>query len=314
VIRDAAARADPRHYSSPWIPPEALAFETPVDGLGVGGVGKVGLLELGFCRRGAVTRLAHHVQQSPLQIVRPLFLDTNRPGMAFVHVVQVGGGLLHGDRYRLDVACGPDAEAHVTTQAATKVYRMERNYATQVVNLTARADAILEYLPDPVIPFCGARFCQYTRLAIDPTATAILGEVVLPGRAASGERHAYDLFASRTEAFALDGRLLFADTILLCPGRTPLDSPGRFGGYDVLGTLHVVSRRTEPRQLAHRLAGLLADRPGIMAGASELPDGCGVSVRFLAADSAAARAALTTAWHDARLALIGTPAPDLRKG
>src|ERR687892_1584353 len=44
------------------------------------------------------------------------------------------------------------------------------------------------------------------------------------------------------------------------------------------------------------------------------PNGCGASVRLLGARSKVVRAALRTAWSAARLALIGKPAPDLRKG
>jgi len=97
-----------------------------------------------------------------LQVLRPLYLDPHRPEMAFAYVL-AHGGTVQSDRSRIDVTCAPGA-AHVTTRSAGKVYRLERNYATQLVSLTARAGSFLEYLPDPTIPFRGSRFYVRTEI------------------------------------------------------------------------------------------------------------------------------------------------------
>jgi len=52
----------------------------------------------------------------------------------------------------------------------------------------------------------------------------------------------------------------------------------------------------------------------VLGGVSELPNGCGVSVRLLGRTSKTVRAAMTNAWSAARQALLGVPTPDLRKG
>jgi urease accessory protein len=57
----------------------------------------------------------------------------------------------------------------------------------------------------------------------------------------------------------------------------------------------------------------LAELPGVLGGASELPNGCGTWVRVLGADSIDASAALHAAWNEARLALTGAPDPHRRK-
>jgi urease accessory protein len=41
-------------------------------------------------------------------VFRPIYLDPNRPAMAFVYVLS-HGGTLQGDRARIDVACMPGA-------------------------------------------------------------------------------------------------------------------------------------------------------------------------------------------------------------
>ena len=239
-------RDDCRHYTIPDLPPEFAAFESPVEGLGVGQPGKVGLLELAFAPVGGVTRITRHFQQFPLQVFRPIYLDPHRPETAFVYILS-HGGTLQGDRYRLDVTCEPGASAHVTTQSSAKIYRMECNYATQVVRLTASPESFLEYLPDAVVPFRESRFYGRHLLTVHPTASVIFGEVLLPGRVAYGEHHDYTLFCSQTEARATDGALLFSDTLKFMPQSASPHSPGRLGHHAALATLYVMSRRVPAR-------------------------------------------------------------------
>jgi urease accessory protein len=306
------ARGDPRHYTPSDLPRAFADFETPVEGLGVGRPGKVGLLELTLAPVAGATRITHHFQQFPLQVFRPIYLDPYRPEMAFVYVMS-HGGTLQGDRARIDVTCRPGAAVHVTTQAALRLYRMERNYATQLVHLYADAGSVLEYLPDPMIPFRDSRFYTRTELTVHPTATAILGEIVLPGRVAHGEAHDYTLFASRVMARPPEGRLYFTDTLELAPRSRPLHSPARFGPHAVLATLYAVSRQVSARALADRLHAHVAAQPDVVGGASELPNGCGAWVRVLGPSSSSVVAALHAAWDEARLALLGAPAPNRRK-
>jgi urease accessory protein len=297
------------------LPDEFAALDRRVEGgLPVGASGKVGVLELTLARHGGTTRIERQYQRAPLHVYRPIHLDANLPEMAFVFVQQFGDGFVDGDRCRIDIDCGPDAAVHVTTQAATNLYRAERNFATQLVDLRAGRGAVVEYLPDPVVPFRGSRFFQRTRVTADPDSTVILAELLLPGRVARGEIHAYDLYWAETEARRPDGTLLFADTLRLRPteGKGPR-SLGLLGGSDVVATLYVVTQRTSAPRLVQLIRETMTDGD-VLAGVSELPNGCGASARLLGPTSKSVRAALANAWNAARLALLGAPAPDLRKG
>ncbi|MGH8822738.1 MAG: urease accessory protein UreD [Rhodoferax sp.] len=308
-------QSDPRWYTPADLPAEIKAYDTPLQHLGVGCSGKVGLLELQLAEVGGATRIVHQFQQLPLYIFRPIHVDPAWPAMAFVYLLQSGDGIVQGDRYRLDLDCAPGTAAHFTTQAATKIYRMEDNFGTQIVNLTVGAGAFVEYLPDAVIPFRDSRFYQRMRITVDPDATVIFGETLLPGRVARGEAHAYALYYTDTEVRTPDGRLLFADRLKLEPRLASPRSPGLLGGYDVLATLYVVTRKSPAKALVERLHHCLASQPPeVLAGASELPNGCGAAVRILGPTSAAVAAAMRVAWNEARLAVVSLPAPDLRKG
>ncbi|HKC29266.1 MAG TPA: urease accessory protein UreD, partial [Jatrophihabitans sp.] len=200
MMRSLEHRADPAWYTPADLPAEFESFTGPVvGGLGAGAAGKVGTLDIALAPHNGVTRIERLHQRAPLHIYRPIYLDPNLPGMAFVYLQQFGDGLVQGDRYRIDVTCAPGTAAHVTTQAATKVFTSRTDYVTQLVNLRVAADAVLEYLPDPVVPFRGSRLFQRTCVQADPAATVIVGEVLAPGRVAHGEAHAYDIYWAETE-------------------------------------------------------------------------------------------------------------------
>jgi urease accessory protein len=315
VITDQSARRDPGYYTPADLPTEVSALGDAVrGGLGVGSAGKVGLLEVTLAPSGGTTRVVAQYQRAPLYLYRPIYLDAARPDMAFVYLQQSGDGLVQGDRYRIDVTCAAGAAAHITTQAPTKVFAARNNLVTQLVNLRVKAGALLEYLPDPVIPCRGSRLFQRLRVTADPASTVIFGETLLPGRVAHAEAHAYDLYWAETEVRRPDGTLLCTDLLRLRPTLDGLGSLDLLGGHHVLASLYVVTASLDPAVLVTALRDQLAQRPDVLAGVSELPHGCGVMVRLLASTSAAAQDALRAAWNAARLMLIGAPAPDLRKG
>lgn len=316
MIQSPALRQDPAWYTPADLPEEVIAFNGSVrGGLDVGAAGKVGLLDLGLCRHGGATRIERHYQRVPLHVYRPIYLDEARPDMAFVFVQQFGEGFVQGDRYRIDVECAAGAAAHITTPAATNVFGAHQNFAAQIVNLRADAGAVLEYLPDPVVPFRGSRLFQRTRVTAHRDATVILGETLLPGRVAHREAHAYDLFWSEIEVRRPDGRLLLADVLRLNPGTggNP-KSAGVLGKHDIVACLYVISRQAKPADIVSQLRRALASSAEVLVGVSELPNECGAAVRLLGPNSKAVKAALRLAWDRARRAILGAPAPNLRKG
>ena len=312
----AAPRSDAAWYTPHELPDEFDEFDAATrGGLRVGAAGKVGLLELTLAPSGGVTRVHRQYHRAPLHVYRPIHLDAGRPDMAFVFVQQSGDGLVQGDRYRIDIDCAPGSAAHITTQAATNVFGARQNFATQLVNLRADAGAVVEYLPDPLVPFRGARLYQRTSVTADPSSTVILGETLLPGRVAHGEAHDYDVVCAETEVVRPDGTLLFADVLRLNPagGDNPR-SLGLLGGHDVVATLYVVTGEMEPSATVAVLRGALGTCAGVLAGVSELPNDCGAVARVLGPTSKAVKGAMRSAWNAARVALLGVPAPDLRKG
>jgi UreD urease accessory protein len=169
--------------------------------------------------------------------------------MAFIFVHSSTATASFGATRIASTSTAPGSAVHITAQAATKIHAARQNYPAQLVNLRAGAGAgaVLEYLPDPVVPFRGSRLFQRLCLTVHDEASVILGETLLPGRTAHGEAHAYDLYWAETEVRRADGTLLFADALRLHPGGG--DNPtsiGLLGGHDQVATLYVISPAAGP--------------------------------------------------------------------
>ncbi|THA35162.1 urease accessory protein UreD [Streptomyces sp. A1277] len=312
--RPKAGRLAEEYYTAVRVPPDVAALASVPDTLAPGSPAKVGILDLDFAVRGERTELVGRYQKTPLQIMRPLWIDPAMPGMAYVYLMATGGGIAQADRYRMDFRCGPDTQVHLTTQAATKVFKMEHDYASQRVHLTAEAGSYVEYLPDPMIPFEDARFYQRTEVTVAPGATVLVGDTLTAGRLARGERHAYRTLATDLRVSRPDGTLLAVDTLRLAPGRTGhgVLGPGVFAGHDHVASLFAVTDRVPATGLADTLHEALAPL-GVLYGVSVLPRDCGAWVRLLDDSPIRVAAAHRAAWHAVRRLLTGHPPPDLRK-
>jgi hypothetical protein len=131
------------------------------------------------------TVLAASHQEPPLKVVRAFGVED---GAALVHLHNVSGGLLGGDRLQLAVHVGAGARVQVTTTGATRIYRAraEALPTLQSNEIAVAENGLLEYLPDAVIPFAGARFSQRTTIRLAAGAGLFWWEVLAPGREAHG--------------------------------------------------------------------------------------------------------------------------------
>ncbi|PWJ27479.1 urease accessory protein [Branchiibius hedensis] len=309
-------RLQPAHYEIDRVPAEVAGYGPGGGHLPVGSPGKVGVLELDFevrtHRGGPRTELTHHYQKSPLQIMRPLYYDQGRPDIPYTYVMTTGGGVLQGDRQRMDLRFGPGSASHVTTQAHTKIYRMEHGYAASQINLMIEAGAYAEFLPDPVIPYANSRFYQRVRAVVHPDATAVLGETVYAGRLSRGERGEYDVYAADLEVLRPDGSPLLLDRVRLVPSAS---GPAGIADRDIMASLYVISPLQPAGVVADRLHEALAPmtEDGTLFGVSVLPADCGAWVRILGDDTVQLQRLTTTAWQVTRELLLGVPAPRIRK-
>jgi len=270
-----------------------------------------GVLWLVLRRAGQRTVLHDCYFQVPLQVLRPLYLD--EVGTAYVYLVSPCGGIVGGDTYDMTVVVEAGARVCLTTPSATRLYAAPGAPAQQRLDITLQAGAVLEYLPEQIIPFAQAAFHQHTHVRLGAGACLVWLEIVAPGRLARGEAFAYRDYDASVWVENTPGGVLLRERTRLRPGWQRLDGPGLFEGYDYLGTFYALVEGTVlPTALVERLHALLADCSGLIGSATLLEHG-GIAVRVLGEGHTVVSAALHAVWDVVRRELLGYPAVVWRK-
>ena len=282
-----------------------------------------GLAKLVLALRHGKTRLTQCRTESPLVVQRAHYIDESLPEMAFIYLVNPTGGFLQYDQHRVCITVSAGAQAHITTQSATKLYAMPDGSARQEIQLTVEAGGYLEYLPDPIIPFGAANFEQSTCVDVSPGGTLLHWEVITPGRVAMEERFRYARLCSRLTVNGQHGHPVYREAFDLTPTtRNPLgiavlgsgadDAPG-FVSAPTLGSMLCVTDAPRVRTILEQLRELLQARAGVQGGASILPDGNGLGVKVIGPDAAIVQRVLAECWSVCRRQILGVGAPFLRK-
>jgi urease accessory protein len=219
-----------------------------------------------------------------------------------------------GDRLNLAVHAQLGARVHLTTQSATKLYRMEgAEEARQRLFMDVGPDAYVENVPDTLIPQAGSRYRQHTTVELAPNAMCLTAETLAPGRVAHGERFRYELVELRTSV-CRDGRELCCETLRLEPRSADPARAGILSDGHYLVTLLALAPEHDADGLAAALDGALASlTPGVYCAAGALPNGAGARALALAPDAPSALLAVRTAWAAARRRLLSLPLPPARK-
>lgn len=269
-----------------------------------------GRLDLRFAHDAALKRtiLARHSHQPPLQIIRAFDLAG---GAAGVHVHNVSGGVLSGDDLELRVVVEPEARAQLTTTGATRIYRsrIEQAVAVQRTCIEVGAEGVLEYVPDPTIPFAGSRYRQATRIDLAPGSGLFWWEIIAPGREASGEIFAYDLVQLTLDLFAA-GKPIALERVRLEPRQRSLASAARLERYRYFATFYICRVGAEParwRALEAQLAELaldLTEAGQTIWGVSTLSRH-GLVVRAVSVSNRPLIGGLTAFWQRAKQELYG---------
>jgi urease accessory protein len=157
-----------------------------------------------------VTR-RHHLHESGSLRVR--FPSPEADGLSAVFV-NTAGGVAGGDRFDIDIAAREGARLTLTTAAAEKIYRAESAPAQLNISLKAAAGSHLGWLPQETILFDRARVSRRIDIDLAESASLLLCEIVVFGRAAMGERMLNGEFVDRWR-IRRGGRLVFAETVRL---------------------------------------------------------------------------------------------------
>ncbi len=301
------------YYTPVNIPSEISQYNLEVPTLNIGHAGKVGLLVLVLENKEGKTTLVENYHKVPLQVQKALYIDENMPHMPYIYIMSPSGGILQGDRMRIDIHGHENTAFHITTQAATKIYRMEKNYATQILNITLDKGSYAEFLPDMIIPYRNSRFYQEVNLKIHEDATCLYSEILLPGRVTYGESFLYEIFYSHFQATDLSGNFRCLDNMVFSPKTSNLRSRGILGDWEIAANIYLLTKKVESKILNTEIERTIQKTDSIYFASTVLPHSDGIIIRILGRKSNDVDIVCKQTWNIIRMQLHGKPAPDLRK-
>jgi urease accessory protein len=260
-----------------------------------------GAAELGVDTVGGETRLKHLYQSDPCRI---LFPRPAQGGCFEAVVATTSGGIVGGDRLRIDLRAGEGATVSVATQAAEKVYRSASAESAITVQVEAAVSATVEWMPQETILFDQSRLRRKTDLSVAEGSRIFAGESVVFGRRARGERFARGALHDAWRVVR-DGRLIWADALHLSQdvGQT-IAKPMAFNDAAALATILYVADDAADQLTTAR--EILAGAEDCTAGATLI--GQVLVIRLMSADAAALRATQSHFWSGFRAAVLNLPA------
>jgi len=259
-----------------------------------------GRLDLVYVHNNGTTKLIHNQVRSPLKVQRPFYPE----GEAVCHsvVLHTAGGMVGGDRLSQTIHLKPDAQALITTAAASKVYRSNGQDARQTIKLQIEAGAYLEWLPQETIVFNGAIYQQDLRVELAPQASWLGWEITRFGRSARGETFLQGEWRSHTEVWQ-QGHPLWIDRQWLPAGEDILNSPHGLAGQPIVATLCWIGQPVSREILdTARILWNSKERQG-EAGVTQLISG--LVCRYRGASTLEVRNWFTDIWQLLRLSSVG---------
>jgi urease accessory protein len=240
-----------------------------------------GECRVAFDLRDGQTRLGDLYQRDPCRVLFPK-PELGEPPQAVL--LTTSGGVTDGDSLKMAIEIGPSAAAVATTQAAEKIYRAAKGGGHCAIDVAVRVGegASLDWLPQETIVFQGARLKRRTVADVEPGGALLACEMVVLGRAASGERFVSGLLLD-SWSVRRTGRLAWTDTLRI-EGETP-DGAG-FGAANALATVIGVWDSAQPQ--FEKARALLESAGDVRAGVTLVN---GVMVARLLGEATAVRGA-----------------------
>ncbi|WP_139691659.1 urease accessory protein UreD [Sporolactobacillus terrae] len=142
---------------------------------------KRGELELLFEKKKKKNKtIASHVYfHGALKVIRPQY-DRNSGQIKYI-LVNLGGGYLQGDHYTIQLSLKDNAEVQLTTQAATKIYKSDKDGVFQQTEIHMKNSSMLEYIPNPIIPYKDSNYRQIQHIEMDHSSSLFLSEILTSG-------------------------------------------------------------------------------------------------------------------------------------
>jgi urease accessory protein len=252
-------------------------------------------LSLKFSRRGERSVLGERRQMGPLLVQRPFYPEGDE--VCHTYLLHPPGGIVGGDRLRLELSVEQNAHALLTNPGATRWYFSPNRTACSEQRARLGKGATLEWLPQESLVFNGARAKFATRIDLAGDSRLMGWEILGLGRPACGEKFQDGSLDFRME-ISRDGRPLFLERQRSEQGLLP-----GLRGYAACATFAAAPADDAVLERARRL---LEDHSQVLAGATRIEDL--VVVRALAAHCEPLKNCFVGLWSGLRPLVVGLEA------
>ncbi len=195
------------------LPSDFSEFEVEQTRLAVGSPGKNAVAELTFTKVGDKTYLTDVYNEVPAKILRELYFDPCLPGLPYILFMNPTGGIVQGDRYYYKFRLKEGAEAFITDTMATKIYKMDLNYARKEIDVYLGKNSRLEFLPRETIVFVDSRWYQRVVFHVSEGSKFLYCDIFCPGRIAMEEFWDFEIYSSKVY-IEKDGELLLNESTI----------------------------------------------------------------------------------------------------
>jgi len=233
-------------------------------------------------------------------------------GSLCLMMLNISGGMVGSDRLTTEINLGAGAQAVLTTASAAKAYRSEGAIASQHTVITLDENAVLEYLPDHLIPHAGAAIEQTLKIEMAKGSRSIVYDAMAAGRIGRGERWQFRTITSEV-AISQSGRPRYMNRARIEPASQPLADLGWMENCNYLATMVMAGDDDHDwTGLAIALHRALQGIRGVQGSASWIAHG-GCVARFMSVSADALNRTAMKLWAIARRDLLGLEGFPLRK-
>lgn len=183
-----------------------------------------------------MTEIGDAFYTSPYKVMHPFHNGKHSDIM----MMAASAGLLGGDHFSLQLEFGESSDATFLSQSYEKVFNTDGKIASKDIDINVGADARVNYMPYPAIPFAGSNYQSNVRVQIHPSATFYYTDIFTCGRTGMGEFFAMEKFQSKSR-FYVGEHLAFADHTLIDPKKFDYTKIGFWGNYTHNGMMFVYS-------------------------------------------------------------------------
>lgn len=196
-----------------------------------------GQLDLSVFHNGKKSVARNIFFDKALKVMRPIYL--NQSNIPTFYIVNVGGGYLDGDRYKMNFNVDVDAQVTLTSQGATKIYKTLNDRVEQYQTINIKDNGHLEYVGDPIIAYENAKFYQHNVFNLGKSSSVFYTDILTPGYSKEAKDFSYIYIHLLNEIY-VDNTLVVFDNLMLDPIKNNVTELGYMENYTHLGSCYFI--------------------------------------------------------------------------